>query len=74
MANKFQVTHATWLATEVARLTDILIGIKYWGVKWTHAKLRYELSGLGLVYTAAEIDELNDALHAAGIVEDIPEA
>ena len=74
MADKFRVTHAVWLQTETARVKDIIIGIKYWGVKWTHAKLRSELAGIGLMYSPAEIAELNDALHTAGVVEDIVES
>jgi len=74
MAGKFRVKHEVWLATETERLKNILLGIKYWGVKWTHAKLRKELEEIGLKYSAAEIDELNSALHAAGIVEDIVES
>jgi hypothetical protein len=73
MPNKFRVKHEVWLATETARVKDIILGIKYWGVRWTHAKLRSELAEIGLNYSPAEIDELNDALHAAGTVEDVPE-
>jgi len=73
MANKFKVKHEVWLAIETERIKDILIGIKYWGVKWTRARLRRELDEIGLTYSAEEIAELNDALHAAGIVEDIAE-
>jgi hypothetical protein len=40
-------------------------------VKWTHTKLSNELVKIGLTYSAADIDELNGALHAAGIVEDV---
>ena len=71
MAAKFRVKHEVWLATETARVREILIGIKYWGVKWSHAELRKELAETGLNYSAAEIDELNGALHAAGVVEDV---
>jgi len=71
MAAKFRVKHSVWLETETARVKDILIGIKFWGVKWTHPKLRQELADIGLNYNAAEIDELNGALHAAGVVEDV---
>jgi len=73
MANKFKVKHEVWLAIETERIKDILIGIKYWGVKWTRSRLRRELDEIGLTYSAEEIAELNDALHAAGIVEDIAE-
>jgi len=71
MANKFRVKHEVWLATELERIKSILLMPRLWGVKWTHAKLRAELSEIGLHYSAAEIDELNDTLHTAGIVEDV---
>jgi hypothetical protein len=74
MADRFRVKHEVWLATETERVKAILLTPRYWGVKWTRAKLRDELAGIGLMYSPAEIGELNDALHAAGVVEDIVEA
>ncbi len=74
MPDKFRVTHATWLATETERVRDILIGIKFWGVKWDHKRLQKELGDIGLNYSMAEIAELNDELHKRLIVEDITEA
>jgi hypothetical protein len=74
MPKKFRVKEEIWLATETARVKDIILGVKYWGVLWSHAKLRKELAEIGLMYSAAEIDKLNTALHTAGIVEDVAEA
>jgi len=69
----FKVTSAKWLEVELARVSSIILMPKYWGVKWTHAKLRQALSDIGLNYSAAEIDLLNGALHTQGIVEDVPD-
>jgi len=74
MADKFRVKHALWLAAELERVKGILLMPKFWGVAWTHAKLRNKLAEIGLNYSAEQIAELNDALHAAGIVEDISQA
>ena len=69
----FKVTPAKWLEVESARVRDIILMPKFWGVKWTHAKLRKSLADVGLDYSPAEIDVLNDELHTQGIVEDVPE-
>jgi len=73
VAKKFSVKHSVWLETETERIAGIIKLPKFWGVKWNHPKLRKALSDVGLQYSAADIDELNDALHAAGIVEDTNE-
>jgi len=69
----FCVTHATWLATESARLQAIILSPRHWGVKWDHKRLRAALQDSGLAYSLAQIAELNDDLHKRGIVEDIRE-
>jgi hypothetical protein len=69
----FKVTESTWLKTEGDRVESIIKMPKFWGVKWTHAKLRKALADIGLEYSAAEIDLLNGELHTRGIVEDVPD-
>ncbi len=69
----FKVTQAKWLEMESARVREIILMPKFWGEKWNHGKLRKALADIGLNYSAAEIDLLNDALHVQGIVEDVPE-
>jgi hypothetical protein len=69
----FSVTHATWLKMESTRLEAIILSPKYWGVKWTHKRLRAELHDIGLDYSLKQIAEINDELHTRGIVEDLPE-
>ena len=67
----FAVSHTVWLATEVERVKAFLLAPQYWRRKWTDHALRNALAEIGLVYTLAEITELNDALHTAGIVKDV---
>jgi hypothetical protein len=69
----FKVKGAKWLEVESARVAAIILMPKFWGVKWTHARLRQALSDIGLNYSPAEIELLNGALHAQGIVEDVPD-
>ncbi len=66
----FKVKHAKWLETEVARVGGLLLIHKFWHRAWTKSSLKQSLADLGLSYSMPEIKELNDALHAAGIVED----
>ncbi len=73
MADKFRIIHSVWLATETERIKGILLMPKFWGKAWTHLKLKQELSDIGLNYSKEEIAELNDALHKAGVVEDVAE-
>lgn len=68
----FKVTHASWLKTEVDRIENIILGIKFWHRAWTHQSLKEEMEGIGLSYSMPEILELNDELHTRGIVEDVP--
>jgi hypothetical protein len=56
----FKVTESTWLKTEGDRVESIIKMPKFWGVKWTHAKLRKALADIG-------------ELHTRGIVEDVPD-
>ena len=69
----FKVNTATWLKTEGDRLAAILVLPKFWGVKWTHPKLRKALADIGLEYSPEEINLLNDEMHTRGIVEDVPD-
>jgi hypothetical protein len=69
----FIVTKTAWLETELVRVRDIILMPRFWGVKWTHAKLRQALSDVGLNYSKEDIEVLNEALHAQGIVEDVPD-
>jgi hypothetical protein len=67
----FVVNKATWLKTEGDRVVGIILMPKFWGVKWTHPKLRKALADIGLEYSADEINLLNDEMHTRGIVEDV---
>jgi hypothetical protein len=67
----FRIKHNVWLEIELNRIKDFVLMPKYWGVKWTDKKLRRALADIGMEYSEAQILELNDALHTAGIVEDV---
>jgi hypothetical protein len=67
----FRVNAKTWLNIEGDRVAAIIVLPKFWGMKWTHAKLQKELRGIGLSYSAEEIGLLNDELHLRGLVEDV---
>lgn len=69
----FKVNQATWLKTEGDRVEALIKMPKFWGVKWTHPKLRKALADLGLEYSVGEINLLNDEMHTRGIVEDVPD-
>ncbi len=69
----FKVIQAKWLETESERVKSIILMPKFWGVKWTHLKLRNALAEIGLNYSLADINLLNDELHKQGIVEDVTE-
>jgi hypothetical protein len=73
MTAKFRVKHEVWLSTELERIKGFLLMPKFWGVKWTDDKLRHELAEIGLDYSKAEIQELNDELHKQETVEDVAE-
>ncbi len=71
MAAKFAVSHKIWLDTESTRITDIILGIKFWGRVWTDKTLTEELNAIGLPYTLEQVQEINDELHTQGIVADV---
>ncbi len=67
----FQVSKTTWLATESARIAAIIVTPRLWRRRWDDKSLLAALQEIGLNYTLAEVQTLNDALHKQGIVEDI---
>lgn len=67
----FRVKDTIWLSTEVERVKSIILTPRYWGMKWTQARLREALGDIGLEYTPAQIDLLNGELHRLGVVEDV---
>ena len=69
----FKVTQAKWLEMESARVREVILMPKFWGVRWNQSKLRKELADIGLHYSKEEIGLLNDELHKQGIVEDVAE-
>lgn len=69
----FRVSHATWLATETERVKGLILTPRLWQRRWTDVRLRRELADIGLDYTLEEVQEINDALHTQGVVEDIPD-
>jgi len=66
----FEVKHDKYLATELERVTSIILMPKFWNRAWTIQSLKTALNDIGLDYSLPQIKELNEELHKAGIVED----
>jgi len=69
----YKIAHAVWLATETARVKQIILAPRFWRHAWNARSLHNALNEIGLNYTLPEIIEINDELHAQGVVEDIVE-
>jgi hypothetical protein len=68
----FTVTKKKWLEVETERVQSIILMPKYWHRAWTAESLHQELTGpIGLAYTLAEVQEINEELHKAKVVEDM---
>lgn len=67
----FAVSKAIWLQVEGDRVRDIITSPRYWRRQWTDQSLHAALNEIGLEYTLAEVQALNDEMHKRGVVTDV---